>query len=301
MREFLNKLYVCLLDSHLGKILLKIFYVLHISNGIRRLVYFLEFLTGARRNSKRYFEEHKDNIQTVENLLADNLSLETYRAAIKFRSTSLRRDLLKVCRPASDQYFDRVAKVTNSEYFVDCGAFTGDTIENYLRITGGKYEHIYAFEPDPKNCVSLQEFIDSQSLKNIDILQFATGKDSCKVRFETGMTANSSSKIGGAVNDVAEVYKRDSIEVQVEPLDKVLAGKKVTFLKMDIEGAETDSLIGAEKLIIEQNPKLAICIYHSDSDMINIPLLIHKLVPEYKFYIRHYSDTWIETVLYAIP
>lgn len=91
-----------------------------------------------------------------------------------------------------------------------------------------------------------------------------------------------------------------SMEVQMRKLDTVLKGRKVSFLKMDIEGAELETLKGARMLISEQKPTLAICIYHSDNDMLEILPFLHELVPDYKFYIRHYSYGVFETVLYAV-
>ena len=69
---------------------------------------------------------------------------------------------------------------------------------------------------------------------------------------------------------------------------------------MDIEGAELESLQGARKTIRRDRPKLAVCIYHKPEDMIEIPLYIKELVPEYKLYIRHHSNSGTETVLYAV-
>ena len=68
---------------------------------------------------------------------------------------------------------------------------------------------------------------------------------------------------------------------------------------MDIEGAEKEALLGAEKITREQKPKLAISIYHKNEDIWEIPSLILEMNPEYRFYIRHYSFRFAETVLYA--
>lgn len=76
--------------------------------------------------------------------------------------------------------------------------------------------------------------------------------------------------------------------------------EKVTFIKMDIEGAEMDALKGAEQTIRKYKPKLAISIYHEENDFWEIPLLIKSFVPEYQFYVRHHSDNCSETILYAI-
>lgn len=72
-----------------------------------------------------------------------------------------------------------------------------------------------------------------------------------------------------------------------------------TFIKMDIEGAELEALEGAKNTIVKSKPKLAICLYHKPDDLWKIPLYLKKLVPEYKFYIRHHSKVRWETVLYA--
>lgn len=98
------------------------------------------------------------------------------------------------------------------------------------------------------------------------------------------------SKIAGAGN----------IHINVDTLDNILKDKTVTFIKMDIEGAELPSLEGAEKIISSYRPTLAVCIYHSDADMLDIPEYIMGKYPEYSFYVRHYAASVSETVLYAV-
>jgi hypothetical protein len=63
---------------------------------------------------------------------------------------------------------------------------------------------------------------------------------------------------------------------------------------------ELEALKGAEKTIRRYKPKLAICLYHRREDFIEIPLFIKELVPEYKFFMRHYSDYAYDTILYAV-
>ncbi len=69
---------------------------------------------------------------------------------------------------------------------------------------------------------------------------------------------------------------------------------------MDIEGSELECLKGAENIILKNKPKLAICIYHSDNDMIDIIEYIHKLIPEYKIYLRQHGINEADTVIYCI-
>ena len=104
--------------------------------------------------------------------------------------------------------------------------------------------------------------------------------------------------------DVVFVAKRRILDVPYDTVQRaycdLLGGRKVTFLKMDIEGSELAALRGAERIIREQRPKLAICVYHKPEDMWEIPSFILSCHPDYKLYLRHHSMLADETVLYAV-
>jgi FkbM family methyltransferase len=93
----------------------------------------------------------------------------------------------------------------------------------------------------------------------------------------------------------------DVVEVEAVALDNFLGEPAPTYLKMDIEGSEMDALAGASRIIREQGPLLAICVYHKQDDLWKIPLLIHSLNPEYRFFLRpHKLEVW-DLVCYAVP
>lgn len=75
---------------------------------------------------------------------------------------------------------------------------------------------------------------------------------------------------------------------------------KISFIKLDIEGAELRSLQGAGRIILRNRPRLAVCLYHKKEDYWKISCYLKSLVPEYRLYIRHYSNYSAETVLYAV-
>ena len=83
-------------------------------------------------------------------------------------------------------------------------------------------------------------------------------------------------------------------------IDEIVGEDKVSFIKMDIEGAELKALEGAKETILKWYPRLAICIYHKYEDIYEIGDYILSLNPNYKLYIRHYSTCMWETVLYAV-
>ena len=187
----------------------------------------------------------------------------------------------------SKQYFDEeVFEADNNEIFVDCGAFNGDTVWRFIEWTAGKYDKIYAFEPDIKNCNDLQMHVRENAWKEVKVINKAVGK--CKEESMLGGGLGAGFHLSGGGDQIVSITR---LEDEIEG--------KVTYIKMDVEGTELEALQGAERLIKRYKPKLAICIYHKREDPIVIPEYLHKIVPEYKFKIRHYTDSQHETVLYA--
>ncbi len=92
----------------------------------------------------------------------------------------------------------------------------------------------------------------------------------------------------------------DYVEVPITKIDTIAKDEGITFIKMDIEGSELEALKGAQNVIINCCPKLAICVYHKSEDLFTIISYIHSISKgKYRYYLRHHSDNLTETVLYA--
>ena len=70
---------------------------------------------------------------------------------------------------------------------------------------------------------------------------------------------------------------------------------------MDLEGWENKALLGAKNHILQDHPKLAIAVYHSASDFWSIPQLVLGIRNDYDVYLRHYTQGWVESIMYFIP
>ena len=70
---------------------------------------------------------------------------------------------------------------------------------------------------------------------------------------------------------------------------------------MDIEGSELDAIEGAKNLISLNHPRLAICVYHNAGDFWKIPQRILSIRSDYRIYLRHYTESIYETVMFFIP
>ena len=89
------------------------------------------------------------------------------------------------------------------------------------------------------------------------------------------------------------------MKIEVISIDEALKGKKISFIKLDVEGAEEAALLGAEQTIKQYKPRLAISIYHKEFDFVTIPLLLLQMNPQYQFAMRHYTTCPFETILYV--
>jgi FkbM family methyltransferase len=212
-----------------------------------------------------------------------------YVANLSFR---LSGDLTKLdCPVDSLQYFpDDILTLLSNEVFIDCGAYDGDTLKNYLRIQN-EFEAYIAHEPDPINFEQLLKFtegLDSKLKSKIKCRQNAVSDMHKWVSFEAKGTAGSSIGVG-------------DLEIACCSLDNEIGTLKPTYIKMDIEGSEVAALEGAEQCIRNNLPTLGICVYHRPDDLWQIPLLIHSFSKEYEFYLRsHEAEGW-DLVCYAIP
>ena len=190
------------------------------------------------------------------------------------------------------QYFPvNIMQSSDKECFVDCGAYNGDSISDFLNYSKGKFEKYYAFELNNKNCEELRTNIEMnyEDIKEKFVVENkGVSKETKEVRYEDGCEG---SKINQYGMEKGQIVALD---------DYFSNNQEVTFIKMDIEGAEMDALVGAKKLIEMQQPKLAICLYHKPDDLWKIPLYIKKINKKYNIYIRHHTDLMNETVCYAI-
>jgi FkbM family methyltransferase len=223
-------------------------------------------------------------------LLADEASRREYLAQLRWR---LFFDFDGMAAPETDTiYFPPdLVRLRPDELFVDCGAFDGDTLQQFLAASNGAFEKYIAFEPDPANFSRLGEAVaglPERVRARIELKRAAISNEDGTVRFSSG--AGPSSHVG-----------EGDLEVEAVALDRYLGPRRPTFIKMDIEGAEPEALAGAARHIRDEAPILAISCYHRHDHLWSIPLLISSMNGQHALYLRpHDLEGW-DLVCYAIP
>lgn len=161
----------------------------------------------------------------------------------------------------------------------------------FIEWTNSQYDRIYAFEPSIRNYEKCKKYVEDRAIKNCDVINKGTW--SCR---ETFTMITSEFDTG---DFIIPGFEAGYSEIESVSIDDTLQGKEATFIKMDVEGSELESLKGAKNTIVRYQPRLAIAVYHKNTDFLDIPNYILDLNDNYKFKLRHYASNNCETVLYA--
>ncbi len=191
----------------------------------------------------------------------------------------------KVKSMFTDYYEPDIFLKNTGDVFVDVGAFTGDSIQQYLSVYGGGYRRIYAYEISPKVVEDLTERM--KSVRDVIVRPKGVGEYRTTMPFSEGSDPS-------ANHLTEDTAGNDGVEVEVVPLDEDIQ-EPISFVKMDIEGAEKGAIRGMKGHIAQDHPKLAICTYHGYEDIWKIPSMIDDIAPGYHFYFRHYGGNLVPT------
>lgn len=250
------------------------------------------FLPHFRLDLPHKVYKQKEDVKKAFSLMSDQISRRLYLDHLKLfldEEYEVQSATLTEGAYFSTGLFD----LSSEEVFVDCGAFDGDTIRDYLAKLRTSFRRIIAFEPDPKSFARLQDYVlalQDDIRKKIVLYNSCVGRTHGTVRFH-------SAGFWSCVRDDG------SLDVDSVALDQLLADTGATYIKMDVEGAELDALVGGRNTIHENHPILGICAYHRQDHLWRLPLLIKSIISgRYHFFLRHYGQFGFgDTISYAVP
>ena len=246
--------------------------------GIKEVYCICEMNLGIE-NEHDYILNHELDAEEVYEWLADDLSRDIF---VAYHNSMLNDDfryLIPYVEDGSSYFNNSVWSVRNDESYVDIGAYNGDTIKTFLECCCYKYEHIYAFEPDPINYEQLKCNIRELGVPNI--VTVCSGIGEKETEAVLALNGNQESKILFENDE-----KRDGIKIEIVSLDSFFSHKgKISFIKSNIPYNES-ALIGGKSVIRKWYPRIAIAIGVNEALVIRIPKLIKKLYPDYKIYLR---------------
>ncbi|OPY58760.1 MAG: hypothetical protein A4E55_00634 [Pelotomaculum sp. PtaU1.Bin035] len=165
--------------------------------------------------------------------------------------------------------------VSGGDTVIDCGGYIGLFTLWCLRKGAKK---VIVFEPEKKNCICLKRNL-SPYVESGKVVLVEKGVWSNYGTMDLSLTE---SGVGHSLLNGIEAVGSASVEV-VEIDSVVQSNDRINFIKMDIEGAERQALIGAKRVIDKDKPKMFICTYHLPDDPRAITDIVKKMRPDYRF------------------
>ena len=234
-----------------------------------------------------YVKAHEKELIDVYSLLADDLSRQSM---FNFLAAKLSGESIQwlnyndAVDKAGAEYFNDVFSNCSDTIFVDGGAYNGDTYLDFVKEVP-KYLKYYAFEPDQENYDKLLETTHDDD--KVMCINKGLYKEETTMRFQS---------VGTMSSRIAD--DDSAIEVEVTSIDQTASD--ANFIKLDIEGAEMDTLAGAIRTIKNNKPRMAICAYHTIDDIWRIPAFIQRLNMDYRIYYRIHQREWCrDLIMYA--
>ena len=150
-------------------------------------------------------------------------------------------------------------EVNSGDVVIDVGANIGYYTLIFAKLVGEKGK-IFAFEPDPTNFQLLKKNVEINGFHNVILEQKALSDNSGKM-----MLSLNNENTAGHHLDFKNQNTTNSTEVDVLSLDEYFLNKNIdiNFIKMDVEGAESNVIKGMTnilknskdlKMIVEYNP-----------------------------------------------
>ena len=168
--------------------------------------------------------------------------------------------------------------VRPGDVVLDCGASVGDYTREALD-AGARLVVAIELAPEALECLGRNFAAEASAGRVIIYPKGVWDKDD----FLTLHLSPESSPADSVVMRPRQA--RDGPRVPLTTIDKLVAELKldrVDFIKMDIEGAERNALIGARATLAKYHPRMALSAYHLPDDPRKLPELVHSAWQGYR-------------------
>ncbi len=224
---------------------------------------------------KNFYNEHYDAIIKAYKSLADDNSRAVFSSVINYKLKGRMKYLLE-CYSVRDDIYS-LMPVENIRVIVDAGAYNGDTARE-AKSYFPNLKRIYALEPDKRNFKKLEKYSAAETEIEVTPINAAAWREDCEGAFLGSGNRNST-----AVATASYEHREDA--VKMIKIDNITS-EKIDYIKYDVEGAEREALIGSHNIIMSDNPKLLISLYHRSRDIFDLINTVYERYPNYSLYLR---------------
>ena len=259
------------------------------NEGVNKVYYILNPFRSHDDIFYGDYLEHQKEYEHAFALFEEEYSQKVFQAYLNTRINDDLHYLLECFDKPITYYENGIFDLSKAENYVDIGAYNGDTVMDFVRSTNGKYNYIYAFEPEPELFNELQDNVNKNHYKNISLYQLGLWDSNAQLSFV--------SESGQSDRVVAEAESVNKIDVVT--LDSILDGKEITFIKSNMSAGTKEWIEGAKQILGGQKPKLVINVGLTKQLLYQIPLLLHEINDKYQFALRFNESMPSRLFLYA--
>ncbi len=241
---------------------------------------------------KDFYNINYNSIASAYESLSDVESKNCFASIVRFRLFGRLSDLLACSFGKLEKY--SLFKGFEVSRILDLGAYSGDTVAEFIGVFDSVRE-IVAVEPDKKTYKRLLKNIEGIECANVRAINAAVYSFSGEGEILSSGNRNSTVTATASYEHSVGLVPF----VTVDSLDFT-----PDYIKMDVEGAEYDALVGAERTIKKYAPILLVSVYHRSRDIFFITNYLKEKYPFYKIYMRRTRSVpaWeIELILIPEP
>lgn len=264
------------------------------SMGIVSVYSFYEILRAYPENMPKYFFDEPEKYsrliwKSLDDCLIDETSRHTLEA---FQKLVLTGDFSSL---PHHKFLTESPKCLPDKFSViDAGAYDGDTLKHFLAQSTFNIDKYIALEPDEKNFKKLTD----------TVRDFATTRTEI-IALNRALWSEDGQVLFNAQGNTASTIMTDnprSTKVEALCLNTLFNRFELshnTCIKLDIEGAELESIRGAEPTITKVKPILMISVYHTPHCLTSVYNLVRSYRADYKFALRYHAFDGADLMLYC--
>lgn len=234
-----------------------------------------------------FFDAHRGELAAARALLSDEESRRIFDLVLEYKLTGSLSCLLKA-RNSEDEVWNGLVHPASITSAADLGAYNGDSVRELIERSGGTVREIFAMEPDARNYKKLSEYAAGETRARVTAVHAGAWSEETTLTFEKSGNRNAS--FDRNRSQILAARPAKLCEIAAEPLDAVLGGRRVDYIKYDVEGSEREAIFGSCQTIEKYAPTLLVSLYHRSEDIFALPLLLHSQFPNYNaFYLRRFG------------
>ena len=235
---------------------------------------------------RAFFEAHREELAAARALLSDDESRRIFDLIVEYKLTG-NLELLLAAQSDADTVWRELVHPEKIRCAADLGAYNGDTVRELLS-KASTVKSVVAMEPDARNYKKLADYAAGETRAEVRAVNAGAWNVETVLTFEKSGNRNASFDQNRSAVLSSRPVKL--VEMQAKPLDAVLDGSRVDYIKYDVEGSEREAILGSQKTLDRHSPTLLVSLYHRSEDLFALPLLLHERFPAYNaFYLRRFG------------